>query len=219
MKKRRYKSSGISLVFGAIIIVITMALHPSGGSIDHLSRISKLIIVTHGLAIFSLPFIYFGFEGLSMKIMDNWCISKFAFTILRFGLMAIMLAAVINGLVLPNFLAASTTSISGNQTTINFILEYGFALNEALDYVFIVSCCLAIGIFSILIIKNGHLPLWLGLFGVLMVISALVGGLTGVAYTSLIGFRIITFGLASWMVLVGIILTKTRCENEQGIYS
>src|ERR1700754_2334436 len=62
------KQAGISLFIFTILLVFTMMLHPAGGSIRHLIRITPVIVITHSVAILALPFGCMGFLGLTRKI-------------------------------------------------------------------------------------------------------------------------------------------------------
>lgn len=67
MKQQAYQSTGISLITGAILIIITMIMHPSGGSMERILSISKTITSAHAIAIFCLPIVLFGFYGLAHR--------------------------------------------------------------------------------------------------------------------------------------------------------
>lgn len=209
MENQFYKSTGISLILGALLIIGTMILHPSGGSIEHIIKISKTITIAHSLAIFSLPIILFGFYGITLKLLDRWKLSILAFIIISFGLVAAMFAAIINGLTLPYFLNQYSERLEENIEVLKPITNYSFAINTPLDYIFIVACCLAILIYAIIILLENKFPKLIGYLGIFIVLFALIGGLTGFVFTSLNGFRIFTFSIAAWVLLSGIFLTKT----------
>ncbi len=76
------RSSGTALLLGSLLMIITMGLHPAGGSIEHLIRISPVIIITHSLAIVSIPFMLFGFWGLTKMLYGQPLLSTFAFIII-----------------------------------------------------------------------------------------------------------------------------------------
>ncbi len=210
MEKHFYKSSGISLITGSLLIIATMVLHPAGGSIEYLLKTSKSITATHALAIFSLPLLLFGFYGLTHKLLDKWQFAKLALCIIGFGLIAAMIAALINGLTLPYFLSASKNSITENRATLTLIIKYGFAINKPLDYVFIVATCVSISIYSVLIVASNKLPKWIGYLGISINIFAIVGLLTGFVFTNLIGFQVFIFGISTWFLAIGISLIKSK---------
>ncbi len=205
-----YKSTGISLTIGSFLAIATMFLHPSGGNIEHIIQIAAPIQITHALAIFCLPFILFGFYGLTHKLSGKWKLSTLAFIIIVFGHFAAMLAALFNGLALPYFLDQYSENLEQNITTLKLIVNYGFAINKALDYVFIVSFCSAISVYSLLTINSKKLPKWIGYFGIAILIFAIIGAATNFVFTSLTGFRIFIFSIAGWILCSGISLIQSN---------
>jgi len=209
MENHIYKSTSISLILGALLIIATMVLHPSGGSIEYIIKISKTITFAHSLAIFSLPILLFGFYGLTINLLDKWKLSILAFIFISFGLVAAMFAAIFNGLTLPYFLNQYSEKLEENIEVLKPIANYSFAINIPLDYIFIVACCLAIMIYSIVILLENKFPKWIGYLGVFIVAFSIIGGLTGFIFTSLTGFRIFTFSIAIWILSSGALLYKS----------
>jgi hypothetical protein len=210
MGKHFHKSSGISLITGSLLIIATMGLHPTGGSIEYIIKITKSITATHSLAIFSLPILFFGFYGLTNALLDKWKLAKLALIIMEFGLIAAMFAALINGLTLPYFLGKYENNIAENSDMLKLIINYGFAINKPLDYIFIIATCLAITIYSLLIVSSDKLPKWIGFFGLSLIVFAIIGLLTGFVFSNLIGFQIFIFGIATWFLATGITLIKSK---------
>src|SRR5215212_3852432 len=95
------KKAGISLIVFTILLVFTMVLHPAGGSIEYLISITNRIVITHSIALLSLPFGWIGFWGLTRRIGTEHFGSMLAFGMISFGLVAVMIAAATNGLVMP----------------------------------------------------------------------------------------------------------------------
>jgi hypothetical protein len=210
MGKHFHKSSGISLITGSLLIIATMGLHPTGGSIEYIIKITKSITATHSLAIFSLPILFFGFYGLTNALLDKWKLAKLALIIMEFGLIAAMFAALINGLTLPYFLGKYENNIAENSDMLKLIINYGFAINKPLDYIFIIATCLAITIYSLLIVSSDKLPKWIGFIGLSLIVFAIIGLLTGFVFSNLIGFQIFIFGIATWFLATGITLIKSK---------
>lgn len=210
MEQHFYKSTGVSLISGALLLIATMVLHPSGGSMEHIIQISSTITITHSMAILCLPIILFGFYGLTNKLLEKWKASILAFIIMSFSLIAALFAALVNGLTLPYFLGQYANRIEEDAAVLSPIVNYSFALNKPLDYVFIVGCCLAILIYSALIIRSKKAPKWIGYLGVSIMVFALIGASTGFVFTSLTGFRLFTFSLAAWILSAGGWLVKSN---------
>lgn len=132
--------------------------------------------------------------------------SLLAFFILLFGLIATMIAATINGLVLPNF--ASKYWINDiDVSVLNKIIGYGHAINISMTYIVITAISLSIGIWSFLIIKTNQLSKWLGYFGLTIIAIGHFGVLLSFDFTSLLGFRTFIFSLISWIIVIGIKMT------------
>ena len=210
MEKHFHKSSGISLITGSLLIIATMGLHPTGGSIEYIIKITKSITATHSLAIFSLPILFFGFYGLTNALLDKWKLAKLALFIMGFGLISAMFVALIIGLTLPYFLGKYKNNIAENSDMLKLIINYGFAINKPLDYIFIIATCLAITIYSLLIVSSDKLPKWIGFFGLSLIVFVIIGLLTGFVFSNLIGFQIFIFGIATWFLATGISLIKTK---------
>lgn len=209
MESQAYKSTGISLITGSVLMILTMVLHPSGGSMEHIIKISKTITITHILAIFCLPMILFGFYGLTIKLMDAMRLSVLAFFMILFGCIAAMFAALFNGLTVPYFLGQYTDRLEENKEVLAPIIHYSFAINTPLDYIFIVAFCLAIALYSIVILRTSTSSKWIGYFGLLFIIFLCVGAITGFVFTSLTGFRIVVFSLAGWILSAGVLTIRS----------
>ncbi len=215
MQDHLYKSTGISLISGSLLIIATMVLHPSGGSMERIVNISSTIMSAHSLAIFSLPFVLFGFYGLSKGLSDKYQLSTLALMIMGFGLIAAMFAALFNGLTLPYFLGQYSESLEQNADVLRPIATFSFSVNKPLDYIFIVGCCLSIFLYSGLIVTENKLPKWIGYFGMVILILSVLGLITGFVFTSLTGFRIFTFTIAAWILASGVSLAKFKIKNLQ----
>ncbi|WP_299211323.1 hypothetical protein [uncultured Aquimarina sp.] len=210
MQNQLEKSAGIALIIGSILVIITMVFHPVGGNFEHLLKISKMAITSHALAILSIPILTFGFWGLTVRLGKNNSLSLLGFIIIVFGLLAGMMAAAINGLALSFFIKRYHGQSTEIIAQINHIIHYGFALNKAMDYIFIAACCFAIVLWSIVIVKKSILPKWIAYLGILLGITAIILMLFNVAFTNLYSFRIFIAGLVSWIILTGYALTKTK---------
>ena len=210
METNFYKSTGLSLTIGSLLAITTMMLHPAGGGIEDIIHVAIPLKIAHSLAISCLPFILFGFYGLTQQLSEKWKLSTLALIIIAFGLFAAMLAALFNGLVLPSFLSQYSENVEQNRDTIQLIMNYGFAINKALDYVFIISLSVAITIYSFIIIWSKKLPRWIGYFGILILLFSVIGAVSNFAFISLIGFRIFVFSIAAWILFSGIALIRFK---------
>jgi hypothetical protein len=208
MDKSFQKFSGISLIISSILLVLTMVLHPTGGDIKHIMQMHDVAIVAHSLAIFALPFLAIGFYGLSVALLTDNKISLLAFIFVCFALFAGMIAASINGLILPMFVENYANDFEQNINVLKPILKYGSFFNKAMDYVMIIGILVAIIIWSVLIIQSTKFPKWIGYYGLFLLVIASLGAILDFNFVNLFGFRIFVFGLVSWIVLVGWLMRK-----------
>lgn len=202
------RTSGISLIIGSLLLIATMVLHPSGGSVEHILHISKVIVGSHSLAILCLPFIGFGFYGISEALQTPGRVATLAFMMAALGLVAAMIAGAINGLTLPLFLSHSADAIQSQPEVVQSIVRYGAAINQPMDYVFIISILLAMGIWSVLILRTAVFPKWAGYLGILFLLLVLIGLVMRFNFIDLTGFRIFIFGLLSWIISMGVLMMR-----------
>lgn len=203
------RAAGLCLLIGSILATMSMVLHPSGGNIEHIAKISNVLIFSHSIALFCLPFVGYGFLGLSKLLQTKNRVSTLAFMICSFGLIAGMIAATINGLTLPGF--ASSFALDERKVEITkSIIRYGHCINTTMALILIFAISMAVGIWSVLIIQTAKLPRWLGYFGLIIVIRGLVCVFLKFNFTDLYGFRIFVAGLVAWIIFVGINLVRSK---------
>lgn len=210
MKTNFQKLAGYSLVISSILMILTMVLHPSGGSLEHILKISKVLMISHSIAIFSIPFIAFGFYGLSETLQTSSKISYLGFSFVGFSLVAVMIAGSINGLILPMYASKFHNETGQNLETVKQIINYGSKFNKAMDYVFIDGYSIAMLIWSVIIIQTSKLHRWLGIYGFVLIAFVIIGFLLDFDFISVWGFRIYIFGIVSWIVLAGFLMIKQQ---------
>ena len=201
--------SGIALIIGAILMFVTMVLHPAGGGIDHLQSISTVIIVTHSIAIISVPITLVGFWGLSklLDIQNIWTIS--AFSVIAVGLISVMMAGILNGLALPFYVSGISEAMS-EEGIHKSILRYNFAFNQALTYVYMMALAIAILIWSARILQTSVLNNLIAYFGILLSLAGIIIFLSGTLSPDLLGFRVFVFSSVAWIILTGILMIRWK---------
>jgi hypothetical protein len=204
------RKAGISLIIFAFLLVVTMVLHPVGGSIGHIINISGIIVVAHSLAIFSLPFGWVGFWGLTRKIGTDNFMSVLGFAMMSLGLVAALLAAATNGLAMPIFLQHYKDAPPETLSAIEPILRYGYAVNHAFDYVYTGAFCVAIGCWSIAIWRTRTLAVWIAWFGLVLALGTAAIFVSGVAVNNLHGLRIFVSCIMLWILLIGVVLRRQQ---------
>lgn len=204
MKSSELTTQSISLIIGCFLMIVTMVLHPVGGNFEHLLSIVRVGIISHAIAILSIPFVTYGFWGLTNTISSP--IARLSFVFMAFGLMAVMLAGAVNGIILMDFVQSYKDA---SQETINSLRPF-FRLirsfNHAFDFIFIGAVYISTTLWSIAIIKSSSLPTSLGWFGIILSIAGLGATIAGFVFVDLMGFRIFIFGWVAWVIWCGIAL-------------
>jgi hypothetical protein len=209
MSRTFEKQAGIALIVFTILIFFTMVFHPAGGNFRHLLMVIPTVLITHSMAILSLPFAALGFWGLTKRIgLENlFAVSAFAMSLV--ALIAALLAGSTNGLVLPLFVLQYKDAAPDTVDMLRPFLAYSHAVNAAFDYVYTGAFCLAILFWSIAILKTRRLPRWMAVLGTLVAIAGVTFILSGISPASLYGFHLFVATLITWTIAVGIALVRT----------
>lgn len=216
MKNSFEKNAGIALIIFTILLMFTMVLHPVGGNVQYLIRITNLIVITHSIAILSLPFGLIGFWGLTRKLGTGHFGAVFAFAIASLSLIAVMLAASANGLILPIFLQHYKDATPEMIAAIKPVTRYSFAINLAFDYIYTAGFCLAILFWSIAILLTGKLAKWIGWTGIVISFLGAAVFVSGIALNDLKGVRIFVGIIVVWILFIGITLIKQDKKETSG---
>lgn len=202
------KLAGSSLLLGSLMAILTMVLHPIGGDIQHIVKISGVLMFSHSLAVVCMPLIAFGFWGLSNLLTTPNRLSILAFFIALLGLIAATLAATINGMVLPQF-ASHYAGSKVDSAVLLAIISYGRFLNQSLAYIFMVSTIFSILLLSFLLITKRSPIKWFGYYGILVFLLGLVALLVGANMISVHLFGYFVVGMTSWMMMAGVVLIRS----------
>src|SRR5579871_947072 len=136
MKNTFEQQAGTSLFVFVLLLVFTMMLHPTGGSIDHLFKATTMLVTTHAVAVFAIPIGWIGFWGLTKKLGTDDFLSLLGFATVSLALIAVLLAGTTNGIILPIYLQHYKNADQQTIDAITPILKYGSAINNAFDYIY-----------------------------------------------------------------------------------
>ena len=213
MQQTQEKNAGRCLILFTILMLFTMVLHPAGGDFEYLLKTKRLIILTHVIALLSLPFAYSGFWGLTKKIgtANFFSISSFSFIV--FGLIAVMIAATANGLVLPIFIQRYSDASADTISSLKPLLRYNFSVNNAFDYIYTGAFCISMLFNSIAILQTKKLHRWLAYLGIVFSVAAALIVVFASPH-NLHVFRMFVLSIVVWIFLAGIALMKSDEPKE-----
>ena len=214
----RDRWSGVAVVVGAVGLVVTMVLHPTGGDLERIARLAPVAIPVHALAIASMVVSLWGFLGLTARLREagdgGWpaLAAPAAYVTLAFGSVAAMVAAALNGLATPAYArrlvdagADAAALDAGHQ-----VVAYAFQLNNGLTRVFIVCCAVAVLLWSAAVVATRALPRWVGGLGAAAAPAALGLFFAGASGIDVHDFGLFVFGYAAWSVAAGVALAVRK---------
>ncbi len=200
----------MALLSGSFLMVVTMVLHPTGGNIERLYQMMGINITAHSIGIAAVPFTLFGFWGVARRLGSNNALNMLAFTIVALSMVAVVMAAAMNGLVLPFFLQSFQDTWQQSEQQVRLVLTYNFAVNRAMDYIFIVGICAGMALWSVVVVRTKQLGAWVGWVGLVISAGAVVFLASGANLIHLHGFRLFIFSIVAWIALMGIQLVRGK---------
>jgi hypothetical protein len=208
---------GIALIVGAVSGMITMSLHPVAGAHpitpDQFEKLAALMIGVHVLAIAGVPFSFLGALALTRRLDSPGRIALTGLVIYGLGLVAVMIAPAMSGLVGTEIIRKMIAHVPGTEQW-RTLMEYNFLINQAFAKIFVVASCGAIALWSFMIVKNRALPIAIGIYGLLLGPVLVIAMITGGLSLDVHGFGLIIFGQAIWFIVAGILLCRTHPSDS-----
>ncbi|HZR78323.1 MAG TPA: hypothetical protein VFA58_03900 [Chthoniobacterales bacterium] len=215
---RENRLGAIALIIGAISGIVVLTFHPGGGG-GSAHRVTPaqfeiligVIVGVHVLAISGLPFCFLGATALSRKIDTPNRVALVALVVYGFSLLAMMIAATMSGLITPALLRKVATH-APDADQWHMFSQYTHTVNQAFAQIGALGTCVAIILWSVIIIKRRVLSMSLGIYGVILGLAILVCFFAGKVDLELHGFQLITLAQSIWFVVAGIFLWRAVAE-------
>ena len=207
--------SGLALISGSGGMIITMSLHPTGHvAAAQVEPMIHMLIAVHALALACVPVQFLGAWGLSRRVASPDRLAVAGLVIYTFALVAVMNAAVADGLVTPSLLRQIVAS-AGSPPAIDgwrMMSRYNFYVNQAYAQVFVAASSVAIMLWSASTWRSEELARGLGVYGCILGPVTLLALFSGHLSLDAHGFGILIFGQAGWFIIAGALLW--RRENQ-----
>lgn len=204
---------GIALIVGAVSGMITMSLHPVAGAHPitpaQFEKIAMLMIGVHVLAIAGIPFSFLGALALTWRLDSPSRIAMTGLVIYGVGLIAVMIAPAMSGLVGTEIIRKMIAHGPGSDQW-QTLMEYNFLINQGFAKIFVVASCGAIALWSFMVVTSRSLPIAIGLYGLLLGPVLVIAMITGGLSLDVHGFGLVIFGQALWFIVAGVLLCRTR---------
>jgi hypothetical protein len=203
--------SGLALISGSCGMIITMSLHPTGHvAATQVESMIHMLIAVHALALACVPIQFLGAWGLSRRAAIPDRLAMAGLVLYTFALLAVMNAAVADGLVTPSLLRQIVAS-AGSPPAIDswqMMSHYSFYVNQAYAQVFVAASSVAIVLWSASTWRSRELARGLGVYGCILGVVTLLALFSGNLNLDAHGFGIIIFGQAAWFIVAGALLWR-----------
>src|SRR4029077_18048670 len=126
------RKSALALIAGSVGMIITMAVHPHGAiSPAQVESMARNLTIVHSLALASLMVLFLGALGLAQRVKSADRLDIAALVFFAFASVAVMSAAVMDGLVAPNILRRLVEAGAGAGESWRIVFRYNFEINQA----------------------------------------------------------------------------------------
>jgi hypothetical protein len=204
---------GIALILGAVSGMITMSLHPVAGAHPitpaQFEKLTALMVGVHALAIAGIPFSFLGAFALTRRLDSPSRLAIAGLFIYALGLIAVMIAPAISGLVGTEIIRHIVARTPGSEQW-RILMEYNFLINQAFARIFVVASSAAIVFWSLLIVKSRALSVAIGIYGLLLGPAIVIAMIAGGLRLDVHGFGLITFSQAIWFIVAGSLLWRSQ---------
>jgi hypothetical protein len=206
---RREAVYGGALIVGALAGVTTMVLHPTGSQLmADVRHMAPVVLAVHGLALAAVPILFFGAIGLTRMLAGDGDAAVAALVAYGMGSVAIMIAAVADGLLAPGLAAQMLGSSGAERDLFAAMLHYNGQINQAFAKVFVVASSAAILLWSVAIVRRGVLARGAGVLGIVVGALALFAVVIGHLRLDTHGFGAVMICQGVWMITVGVLMMR-----------
>ncbi len=188
-----------------------MAVHPVGphGLISRaeMERLELLTRAVHGLALATMPLMFLGAVVLTRRLDTPRRIAVLALALYGFALIALMGAATMSGFVAPSMLRAVVVGDALIETR-RLFLDFTFRLNQGFAQVYAVGSCIAVALWSGVMVADRNFSRGLGAYGLIASLAILAALLGGHLALDVHGFGLVAFSQSIWFAIAGFVLRK-----------
>lgn len=185
------------MIAGALMGLLTMALHPRGA--DDVIRAPL-----HAFAMMSMPIAFYGALILTRRLSAQGTFAELALVFYGAAMFAGVIAATASGLLLSELAAKAGTLEGPTRTMFNSLMWYNIHLNEVFAKVMVGASCVAIGLWSVDILRTRLLRRSVALFGCITSVVLFGLLLSGWLEMSIHGFGSVVLLQGIWMILIGV---------------
>jgi len=203
--------SGWALIAGSSGMIITMSLHPTGHiSAAQMESMIPMLIAVHALALACVPVLFLGTLGLARRLHSGHLAAVSGLVVFAFALIAVMNAAVADGLITPSVLRQIVESAGAQPAadTWRMISHFNFYVNQAYAQVFVAGSSVALTLWSLAAWKNREFSHGWSIYGCVLSLVSLAAMFSGHLPLDAHHFGGIIVGQAIWFISGGVMLLR-----------
>ncbi len=210
------RRSGFILASAAVVMVAFMAVHPTvhahdpAGFAAEMASISVLNAVVHGTLIAVLGVLVLGLFGLADRLGPRLLPVRAGLMAYGFGAVALAFAAIINGFVVPAFVARYAGDAVGAAAEWRPSLYLCHEANGVLSRIGVVAWSGAVLVWSAVLARGGRAPRPLAILGALCALAPVALLAAGRLPMNVHGFGAFILAQGIWTLAVGVQLIRAR---------
>jgi hypothetical protein len=191
------------MIAGAVMGLVTMTFHPTGGG--H----AALALAVHALAIFATPIAFYGGWVLTRRLAAGGPLSELALAFYGLSAVATLLATAASGFLASDLIARVAASEGEARAAAAAVLHYNGAGNQAYAKVLVAASSVAIGLWSMEIVRTRLMRRAAGVLGCVVAAVTLLILFAGHLTLDVHGFGAVVLGQSIWLIMVGAELRRT----------
>ena len=206
---RRETLGGWAMVAGAVMGLVTMGFHPTGGG--H----AALALAVHALAITAAPIAFYGGWVLTRRLSADGPLSELALAFYGLSAVATLLATTASGFLASDLIAQVAAAQGEARAAAAAVLHYNGAWNQAFAKVLVAASSVAIGLWSMEIVRTRLMRRATGILGCVVAAGVLLILFSGRLTLDVHGFGAVVLAQAIWLILAGVELRRAAPASTE----
>lgn len=211
---RHDRIAGIALIIGSLAGVITMALHPTGGSPERVMKIATIAFGVHVLAIIGVWIQAVGFLRFSLALRPGRPLVDAGLVAFLLALVTVTLAAIASGMMSVELAERALDAEPAEQPIWRVAMVCNFLVNGIMAQIYIVAFSVSVLFWSLSLLRISTAWKILGGAGVLVSGAGLVAQISGHLQHNVHDFGLYVFATAAWTIALGALLCLSTTKID-----
>jgi hypothetical protein len=210
------RTAGLLMGAASLLTVVFMAFHPTVharnteelfAGIDKTAFVNRVV---HGSLIALQVLLVVAFSSLASRLGLGSILVRTGFVTYVTGALAMSAAALINGLILTDFVARYESQTKATMDSAKHVMAYGFAANQICSKAGVLAMSIAVALWSIGLLFRGAGVRAVGVFGCIAGIIPAAALLSGYLHMDVHGMLAFVFAQTVWSLAVAWLMVRGR---------